>query len=297
MKQRLFRFASNGFVVGIVLGIAFIYMIEYVKAYQSPKLGIELMAPGEAQAFITFNDMLYRMDALMFPTLKDYPANVSPDLIVDATEGDLFIVPADAEGEWATKEDYLAYRQNAAWQYIIPATGMIVDASFALHDGFLIQRKIGYSGAEWNDIGGIIQNHGFFGTSDPGTYASNDLYTFYDVVILHDITKSFLGALNIRAATTEQQLILLKSSAQMDAGDILVMSATTGVSARISGYSHSFLQSNVGFGGELIPEESIHSFTNIRADGVFNVDGTAGFTGTGAYTNFTIQGGIITNAN
>lgn len=36
---------------------------------------------------------------------------------------------------------------------------------------------------------------------------------------------------------------------------------------------------------------------DIRTNGVFNVNGTAGFTGTGAYTNFTIVGGIITNAS
>jgi hypothetical protein len=52
----------------------------------------------------------------------------------------------------------------------------------------------------------------------------------------------------------------------------------------------------VGFGTDT-PIERIHSIDKIRADTGFNVNGTDGFTGTGAYTNFTISGGIITAAS
>jgi hypothetical protein len=38
------------------------------------------------------------------------------------------------------------------------------------------------------------------------------------------------------------------------------------------------------------------AFAPIHASS-YSVNGTAGFTGTGAYTNFTIVGGIITNAS
>jgi len=45
------------------------------------------------------------------------------------------------------------------------------------------------------------------------------------------------------------------------------------------------------------PLERFHVNGNIRADGNYIVNGNTGFTGTGAYTNFTIEGGIITAAS
>lgn len=44
------------------------------------------------------------------------------------------------------------------------------------------------------------------------------------------------------------------------------------------------------------PIEMVDVVGNVAVTGVYKVGGAAGFTGTGAYTNFTIVGGIITNA-
>jgi len=58
------------------------------------------------------------------------------------------------------------------------------------------------------------------------------------------------------------------------------------------------LQENGNFGiGTELPLEKVHSTDKIRTDTVFNVNGTDGVTQTGAYTNFTIVGGIITAAS
>jgi hypothetical protein len=71
---------------------------------------------------------------------------------------------------------------------------------------------------------------------------------------------------------------------------------------RINTVGHSYLAVNTGTASDYLgigtktPLEKVHSTAKIRADVAFNVNGTDGFTGTGAYTNFTIVGGIITAA-
>jgi len=53
---------------------------------------------------------------------------------------------------------------------------------------------------------------------------------------------------------------------------------------------------NVGI-GTTPSTDKLHVNGNVRADGDYVVNGNTGFTGTGAYTNFTIEGGIITAAS
>jgi hypothetical protein len=48
--------------------------------------------------------------------------------------------------------------------------------------------------------------------------------------------------------------------------------------------------------GTITPSERVDVNGNANVSGVYKVGGNSGFTGTGAYTNFTIEGGIITAA-
>ena len=56
------------------------------------------------------------------------------------------------------------------------------------------------------------------------------------------------------------------------------------------------LKSNGNFGINVDPTEKLDVSGNANVSGVYKVGGVSGFTGTGAYTNFTIVGGIITSA-
>lgn len=52
-----------------------------------------------------------------------------------------------------------------------------------------------------------------------------------------------------------------------------------------------------GFGGNNSPAYAVDATGDANVSGVYRVGGVSGFTGTGAYTNFTIVGGIITAAS
>lgn len=56
------------------------------------------------------------------------------------------------------------------------------------------------------------------------------------------------------------------------------------------------LQNNFNFGIGKVPAETLDVNGNTNTDGIYKVNGTNGFTGTGAFTTLTIVGGIITNA-
>ena len=97
----------------------------FCETQTTPRLGLRIIPYYVPQQHILINQALWTIDALMFPMLAEFPADASPDLN-DPDEGDLFIVPPAAEGDWENHVSDLAVYQNAAWQYIQPVTGYIV---------------------------------------------------------------------------------------------------------------------------------------------------------------------------
>ncbi len=112
----------------------------------TPRANLTLMHFNEGQPHLIFNDLAYFIDALTFPVLTDYPASVIPP--EESNEGDMYIVPVDAEDEWYGHDNYLTMYRNASWNFIRPATGWIVNKP-----DFSALR---YDGVEWTEWQGSV---------------------------------------------------------------------------------------------------------------------------------------------
>ncbi|MCP4712877.1 MAG: DUF2793 domain-containing protein, partial [Planctomycetes bacterium] len=169
----------------------------------TPRLDIELMESGESYPHLTFNDLASRMDVLTMPALAGYPASASPDTI-DVSEGDLYIVPPNAEGNWGGQDDKLAYYQNAAWNYIKPSTGWIVSAPD--NGTFNIYNVLRYYNEKWTKISYKSFSHVYLGNHDPGAGGVGEA----PLAINYDHSKSALiGPMYIKKATTGENMAIL----------------------------------------------------------------------------------------
>lgn len=132
-------------VTCFVLCFVILYWFFFVNDYNSfgasntdvtPRVGLELMHFNEGQPHLTFNDLAYFIDALTFPTLKTYPTAAAPP--ESPAEGDMYIVPSGATGDWSGYDNYLTMYRNTSWALIAPSTGWIVnkpDFSTLRYDG------------------------------------------------------------------------------------------------------------------------------------------------------------------
>lgn len=85
----------------------------------TPHLQLPLLASSQAQKHVTVNEALIRLDALTHPIALS--ANViSPPSAVD---GDAYIVPTGASGEWADSDGLLAVYDNGGWFFLTPRRG------------------------------------------------------------------------------------------------------------------------------------------------------------------------------
>lgn len=117
---------SNRFVLvsWAALLLIFVFCV-FADEYTTPKLGLDRMVEGQVNADVIYNQFLDRMDALTFPVLTNYPANASP-VANDAVNGDLFIVPANGEGDWDNHDGELAFYINDTWTFpVVPDGGII----------------------------------------------------------------------------------------------------------------------------------------------------------------------------
>ncbi|MEM7525135.1 MAG: DUF2793 domain-containing protein, partial [Pseudomonadota bacterium] len=64
----------------------------------SPNLSLPYLAAAQAQKHVTMNEALARLDALAAPFALSADLVIPP---VAAVDGDTYIVPVGASGEWA----------------------------------------------------------------------------------------------------------------------------------------------------------------------------------------------------
>ena len=95
----------------------------------TPQLQLPLLVSGQAQKHVTVNEALIRLDALAQPIALSSAVSSPPP----AADGDAYIVPAGATGEWAGQENKLAVYDNGGWLFLSPRSGWRVwveDQSF-----------------------------------------------------------------------------------------------------------------------------------------------------------------------
>jgi hypothetical protein len=86
----------------------------------TPRLGLPLLAAGQAQKHVTHNDALMRLDALVHLVVASRTQTVPP---TTPGETSAYIVPAGGTGLFAGHQDDLAIFEDGAWSFLEPRAG------------------------------------------------------------------------------------------------------------------------------------------------------------------------------
>lgn len=252
--------------------------MAYVIAHgdETNKMGIELMEFNESQPHLTFNELAVTVDAFLFPTLAEYPvSSASPD-VLNATNGNLYIIPEDAEGDWSGHEGKLALYANAGWKIITPAAGWVFDVTRVdavpakvLNIGATrwVERTV--AAYEKLHLGGTLSPQQFFST----------LSITYDAEFGLSVPH-LLGPILVIEATTEKRLFQLEPESTSGGANSLRINLTdaTGTEQiRFSSYGDSYHKQRLAL-GHTTPQAQIHgaSSTIVGAASTAVADGNLG---------------------
>ncbi len=114
----------------------------------SPRLGLPLIKPAQAQKHVTHNEALRLLDALVQLSVIGFDEVVPPGLPGD---GDAYALGVGASGLWAGQDGAIAIWVDAAWQFVAPEPGWI--ATLAGGDELRI-----WSGSAWEIHTPDLQN-------------------------------------------------------------------------------------------------------------------------------------------
>lgn len=89
---------------------------------QTPRMGLPLLYPGQAQKEVFVNEALVRIDALLHARVEAI-ASAPPATPID---GQCWIVGASPVGDWAGKAGQIACRAAGNWVFAAPRDGMSV---------------------------------------------------------------------------------------------------------------------------------------------------------------------------
>ncbi len=87
---------------------------------ETPRLGLPLLAAGQAQKHVTHNDALMRLDALVHLVVASRTQTAAP---ASPAETAAYIVPAGGSGVFAGRQDELAIFEDGAWSFLPPRAG------------------------------------------------------------------------------------------------------------------------------------------------------------------------------
>ncbi len=108
----------------------------------TPRLDLALMASGQAQKHVTYNEAILALDDLVHLSVLDDDRTAPPS---SPAEGDRHIVAAGAAGAWAGRSGQVAVRRDGGWLFRAPRKGWIAfvesRGSASAHDG-----------AAWRDL-------------------------------------------------------------------------------------------------------------------------------------------------
>lgn len=87
---------------------------------ETPRFGLPLVEPAQAQKHVTVNEAFGLIDGLMQLTLISVSVTLPP---VAPGEGDAYLVPAGAVNAWSGRTGEIAILSNGGWVFIIPKAG------------------------------------------------------------------------------------------------------------------------------------------------------------------------------
>ncbi|MEO9457541.1 MAG: DUF2793 domain-containing protein [Lentilitoribacter sp.] len=106
-----------------------------------PNLSLPLLQASQAQKHVTHNEALYILDTVT--QLSVLSSNLSSP--PEAEDGDRYLVPAGAAGDWTDQDGAVAVFDENTWRFLSPKTGWVAfDQSVA---EFLL-----FDGANWGEL-------------------------------------------------------------------------------------------------------------------------------------------------
>lgn len=140
----------------------------------TPKLGITEMEQSQSQKHVTFNEAMFRLDAISQASVADRDLATPPG---SPSEGDAYIIAATATGDWLGSENSIAAYQGGAWVIYAPKVGWRA----WVEDESILAR---WDGSAWLNLVGSAGNgsaaaptYSFASDPDTGMYrnAANEL--------------------------------------------------------------------------------------------------------------------------
>lgn len=89
---------------------------------ETPKLGLPVMMPAQAQKHITHNAALELLDLAVQLTLESDAASTAP---TSPAEGESWAVPAGATGVWSGQGGKIASWRGGGWLFVVPQDGWL----------------------------------------------------------------------------------------------------------------------------------------------------------------------------
>ncbi|MGN6304262.1 MAG: DUF2793 domain-containing protein, partial [Mesorhizobium sp.] len=107
----------------------------------TPNLSLPYIMPSQAQKHVTHNEALQTLDSIVQLAVLDRDLSAPP---AASGDGDRYIVAADATGEWAEKDGWIATLQDGGWIFLRPQPGwlcLVVDEETLLF----------WTGTQWQE--------------------------------------------------------------------------------------------------------------------------------------------------
>lgn len=102
-------------------------------------LSLPFIQASQAQKHVTHNEALRMLDILVQLAVL---SSSELDPPTGAVDGDRYIVPVSATGDWMGKENSIACMQDGVWQFISPLTGWRADVADT-------EEQVRFDGSQW----------------------------------------------------------------------------------------------------------------------------------------------------
>lgn len=122
---------------------------------QSTILSLPYILPAQAQKHVTHNEALRLLDVIVQLSVLARDLALPP---TTAVQGDRYIVPMGAQGDWAQNQGHIALYQDGAWQFFAPNIGW---TAWVAAESVLAS----YDGATWIAAADVAQTFGQLGIS------------------------------------------------------------------------------------------------------------------------------------
>jgi hypothetical protein len=166
-----------------------------------PNLNLPLLQASQAQKHVTHNEALYVLDTVAQLSVLSSSLSSPPE----AEDGDRYLVPAGATGEWSDQETTVAVFVESAWQFFPPKTGWLAfDQSLA--------EFVYFDGSSWGelpeaDVFSNLQGVGINATAD----ATNRLSVSSPAILLNHEGGGHQVKVN-KASETDTASLLFQSN-------------------------------------------------------------------------------------